>query len=101
MAVEKFRHVMHLVSEISGYLRHGKTAIDALAACLPAGTVSGAPKGESDGNNQLIRKIKTWPLFRSDRLFIDKRKHGFCTCDSNDDFKRRNSLYSSGSWNCF
>ncbi|WP_312472652.1 anthranilate synthase component I [Neobacillus sp.] len=44
MAVEKFRHVMHLVSEISGCLQPDKTAIDALAACLPAGTVSGAPK---------------------------------------------------------
>jgi anthranilate synthase component I len=44
MAVEKFRHVMHLVSEVSGQLMADKTAIDALAACLPAGTVSGAPK---------------------------------------------------------
>ncbi|ETI67910.1 anthranilate synthase component I [Neobacillus vireti] len=44
MAVEKFRHVIHLVSEISGRLQPDKTAIDALAACLPAGTVSGAPK---------------------------------------------------------
>ncbi|WP_286228883.1 anthranilate synthase component I [Neobacillus mesonae] len=44
MAVEKFRHVMHLVSEISGQLHPDKTALDALAACLPAGTVSGAPK---------------------------------------------------------
>lgn len=44
MVVEKFRHVMHLVSEISGLLRADKTSLDALAACLPAGTVSGAPK---------------------------------------------------------
>jgi len=44
LAVEKFRHVMHLVSEISGQLHSDKTAIDALGACLPAGTVSGAPK---------------------------------------------------------
>ncbi|EKN65831.1 anthranilate synthase component I [Neobacillus bataviensis LMG 21833] len=44
MVVEKFRHVMHLVSEVSGELLPEKTAIDALAACLPAGTVSGAPK---------------------------------------------------------
>ncbi|MFK9092939.1 anthranilate synthase component I [Bacillus salipaludis] len=44
MVVEKFRHVMHLVSEISGKLHSEKTALDALAACLPAGTVSGAPK---------------------------------------------------------
>ncbi|MCL6573519.1 MAG: anthranilate synthase component I [Bacillus sp. (in: Bacteria)] len=44
MMVEKFRHVMHLVSEISGRLQPNMTAIDALASCLPAGTVSGAPK---------------------------------------------------------
>lgn len=44
MMVERFRHVMHLVSEISGRLKKGKTGLDALAACLPAGTVSGAPK---------------------------------------------------------
>ncbi|OIK09567.1 anthranilate synthase component I [Bacillus sp. MUM 116] len=44
MNVEKFRHVIHLVSEISGQLASQYTALDALAACLPAGTVSGAPK---------------------------------------------------------
>jgi anthranilate synthase component I len=44
LIVEKFRHVMHLVSEISGQLHPSKNALDALAACLPAGTVSGAPK---------------------------------------------------------
>ncbi|MBL4953892.1 anthranilate synthase component I [Neobacillus sp. YIM B02564] len=44
MAVEKFRHVMHLVSEVSGQLRSDQTPLAALAACLPAGTVSGAPK---------------------------------------------------------
>ncbi|WP_042355408.1 anthranilate synthase component I [Bacillus rubiinfantis] len=44
MKVERFRHVMHLVSEISGQLDCTKSALDALAACLPAGTVSGAPK---------------------------------------------------------
>jgi anthranilate synthase component 1 len=44
MAVEKFRHVIHLVSEISGQLTSQNTALDSFAACLPAGTVSGAPK---------------------------------------------------------
>jgi anthranilate synthase component I len=42
--IERFRHVMHLVSEVSGELKDDKTALDALAACIPAGTVSGAPK---------------------------------------------------------
>lgn len=44
MEIEKFTHVMHLVSEISGELKKGYSSLDALAACLPAGTVSGAPK---------------------------------------------------------
>ena len=44
MEVEKFRHVIHLVSEVSGTLTEGNSNLDALAACLPAGTVSGAPK---------------------------------------------------------
>jgi anthranilate synthase component I len=42
--VEKYKHVMHLVSEVSGELAKDKTAADALISCLPAGTVSGAPK---------------------------------------------------------
>ena len=42
--VERFRHVMHLVSEVSGELREDQTPLDALSACIPAGTVSGAPK---------------------------------------------------------
>lgn len=44
MAVERYSHVMHLVSEVRGTLRPEHDAISALAACFPAGTVSGAPK---------------------------------------------------------
>jgi len=42
--VERYSHVMHLVSHVSGDLRDDLTAFDALRACFPAGTVSGAPK---------------------------------------------------------
>ncbi|WP_312094438.1 anthranilate synthase component I [Niallia sp.] len=42
--VEKYKHVMHLVSEVSGDLMKDYTCVDALVSCLPAGTVSGAPK---------------------------------------------------------
>jgi anthranilate synthase component 1 len=42
--VEKYSHVMHLVSEVRGKLRSDKTSFDALKAVFPAGTVSGAPK---------------------------------------------------------
>lgn len=44
MDVERYSHVMHLVSRVSGKLRKGYTNFDALRACFPAGTVSGAPK---------------------------------------------------------
>ena len=44
MRIEKYSHVMHLVSRIEGRLRSGLDCYDALVACLPAGTVSGAPK---------------------------------------------------------
>jgi len=44
MAVEQYSHVMHLVSAVSGRLREGVGAMDALRATLPAGTLSGAPK---------------------------------------------------------
>lgn len=44
MEVEKFSHVMHIVSHVEGELRDDLTGLDALRACFPAGTVSGAPK---------------------------------------------------------
>jgi len=44
MVVESYSHVMHIVSSVAGTLREGVTAMDALRACLPAGTLSGAPK---------------------------------------------------------
>lgn len=44
MVVERYSHVMHITSNVSGQLAAGKNAFDALRACLPAGTVSGAPK---------------------------------------------------------
>jgi anthranilate synthase component 1 len=42
--IERYSHVMHLVSTVTGQLADGKTALDAVTACFPAGTLSGAPK---------------------------------------------------------
>jgi anthranilate synthase component 1 len=44
MYVERYSHVMHLVSALEGTLRKDLSALDAFAACFPAGTLSGAPK---------------------------------------------------------
>ena len=42
--IERYSHVMHIVSSVASRLREGQHAMDALRACFPAGTVSGAPK---------------------------------------------------------
>lgn len=56
MEIERFKNVMHLVSVVEGTLAEGKTGADALVACLPAGTVSGAPKIRA---MQLINQYET------------------------------------------
>ena len=43
-SIERFSHVMHIVSDVVGEISPGKSSVDALMQCFPAGTVSGAPK---------------------------------------------------------
>ncbi|HEY5997274.1 MAG TPA: anthranilate synthase component I family protein, partial [Candidatus Deferrimicrobiaceae bacterium] len=56
MVVERYSHVMHIVSNIVGKLRAGLTAFDVLRAAFPAGTVSGAPKVRA---MQIIEELET------------------------------------------
>ncbi|MFE0460380.1 anthranilate synthase component I [Kitasatospora sp. NPDC058965] len=44
MSIERYSHVMHIVSTVTGEVADGRTAFDVLTACFPAGTLSGAPK---------------------------------------------------------
>jgi anthranilate synthase component 1 len=44
MTLERYSHVMHMVSVVEGQLADGRDRLDALVSCFPAGTVSGAPK---------------------------------------------------------
>ncbi|MFR9791719.1 anthranilate synthase component I [Streptomyces sp. MB22_4] len=44
MSIERYSHVMHIVSTVTGRVAGGRTAFDVLTACFPAGTLSGAPK---------------------------------------------------------
>lgn len=55
MEIEKYEHVMHIVSEVHGKLKRDISSIDALIACLPAGTVSGFPKVRS---MQIINELE-------------------------------------------
>ena len=58
MALERYSHVMHLVSVVEGQLADDYDRLDALVACFPAGTVSGAPKVRA---MQIIRELETTP----------------------------------------
>ncbi|MGI2328597.1 anthranilate synthase component I [Planococcus sp. YIM B11945] len=58
MVIEKYQHVMHLVSEVTGRLNKTMHPLDALVSCLPAGTVSGAPK---------VRAMQLIQQFEEDR----------------------------------
>ena len=56
MVIERYSHVMHIVSNVSGRLAEGRDAFDTLRACLPAGTLSGAPKVRA---MQIIDEMET------------------------------------------
>jgi anthranilate synthase component 1 len=61
MVVERYSHVMHIVSSVSGTLAAGKTAFDALTSSFPAGTVSGAPKVRAMEIIDSLEKTKRGP----------------------------------------
>ncbi len=58
LALERYSHVMHLVSVVEGELADGQDRLDALASCFPAGTVSGAPKVRA---MQIINALEPGP----------------------------------------
>jgi anthranilate synthase component 1 len=58
MTLERYSHVMHLVSIVEGQLADDRDRLDALVACFPAGTVSGAPKVRA---MQIISELETTP----------------------------------------
>jgi len=58
MVVERYSHVMHLVSHVAGALAEGRDAFDVLTACFPAGTLSGAPKIRA---MQIIEELEPTP----------------------------------------
>jgi anthranilate synthase component 1 len=61
MVLERYSHVMHLTSQVSGELAEGRTPIDVLRATLPAGTVSGAPKVRAMEIIDQLEPIKRGP----------------------------------------
>ncbi len=58
MKIERYSHVMHIVSQVTGTLNPGQDAYDVMKACFPAGTVSGAPKIRA---MQIIKELEPTP----------------------------------------
>ena len=61
MVIERYSHVQHIVSHVEGQLRPGLDALDALKACHPAGTVSGAPKVRAMQIIDALEPVKRGP----------------------------------------
>ncbi|MEW5801548.1 MAG: anthranilate synthase component I [bacterium] len=61
MVIERYSHVMHIVSNVKGILRDDKDCYDALTACFPAGTVSGAPKVRAMQIIEELEPVKRGP----------------------------------------
>ncbi len=74
--VERYSHVQHIVSEVRGTLARGKRSLDALGACFPAGTLTGAPK---------IRAMELIDALESARRGIYGGAVGYVDCSGNLD----------------
>ena len=73
MVIERYSHVMHIVSHVAARLRPDRTAFDAMRATFPAGTVSGAPKYSRHANHPGNGKKPARILFGHRRLFWFRR----------------------------
>ncbi|MCM8822692.1 MAG: anthranilate synthase component I [Candidatus Omnitrophica bacterium] len=78
MFVEKYSHVMHLVTNITGKLAKGKNQFDLLRACFPAGTVSGAPKVRAMEIIEELEKSKRGPYAGAVGYFSFQSDMDFC-----------------------
>src|SRR4051812_33604892 len=117
MAVETYSHVMHIVSSVSGTLREDVTAMDALRASLPAGTLSGAPKIRAMQIIDELEPVKRGPyggavgylsysgdldacIYIRSAVFKDGRMHvqagGGIVADSDPDYEVRETEAKAG-----
>jgi anthranilate synthase component 1 len=89
--VEKYSHVQHLVSEVEGTLAPGRRAVDALASCFPAGTLTGAPK---------IRAMELIDRFERARRGVYGGAVGYVDCAGDLDvaIAIRTAVVAAGEW---
>ncbi|MCM8803292.1 MAG: anthranilate synthase component I family protein, partial [Candidatus Omnitrophica bacterium] len=78
MRIEKYSHVMHLVSNVKGKLMKNKSAIDLFCSTFPAGTVTGAPKIRAMEIIEEIEKVKRGPYAGAVGYFSLDKSMDFC-----------------------
>ena len=78
LAIEKYSHVMHIVSEVRGILQKGMDSFDVLKACFPAGTVSGAPKVRAMEIIEELEQSKRGPYAGAVGYFSFSGNMDFC-----------------------
>jgi anthranilate synthase, component I (EC 4.1.3.27) len=78
MRIEKYSHVMHIVSNVKGELMKGKTPVDLLHASFPAGTVTGAPKIRAMEIIEEIEKERRGPYAGAVGYFSLQKSMDFC-----------------------
>jgi len=83
MVIERYSPVMHIVSNVSGEARPGLSAIDALRAALPAGTLSGAPKVRAMEIIDELEPVKRGISGGGRGLYFLGWQYGYSNCYSN------------------
>jgi anthranilate synthase component 1 len=78
MAVERYSHVMHLVSNVTGKLAAGKDIFDVIRACFPAGTVTGAPKVRAMEIIEELEPVKRGPYAGAVGYFSFSKNMDMC-----------------------
>ena len=96
MVIERYSHVMHIVSNVSGELAEGRTAFDALLACFPAGTVSGRAEGARDGDHRFAGEDTARPLRGSRWLLRLRGRPRYLHHDPHDRRYRGTRLRAGG-----
>ena len=96
MDVERYSHVMHIVSRVFGKIAPGRDAVDLLRATFPAGTVSGAPEGAGDADHLGARGPPPRRLCGRGRLPGLRRRHGHVHRPAHDGAARRGRLPAVG-----
>jgi anthranilate synthase component 1 len=92
LVVERYSHVMHLVSGVRGILRDGEDMFSAFRACFPAGTVSGAPKIRAMEIIAELERVARGPYAGAVGYFGFSRNMDFCITIRTF-FQKKNRLY--------